>query len=63
MQQRLTVLARACLLGAVLALTACGDGPAEEAGEQIDESAEEAQDTAEEAGEEVEEAAGDDGDS
>lgn len=41
---------------AVLGLAACDDGPAEEAGEAVDNAAEQAGDTAEEAGEAVERA-------
>lgn len=45
------LLAAALALGLVLAVTGCGDddGPAEEAGEKIDEAVEEAGDKVEEA--------------
>jgi hypothetical protein len=46
---------RACLLSAVLVLAACDEGPAEQAGEQVDEAAEAAQEQAEEAGEQIQE--------
>lgn len=39
-----------------LALTSCGDGEAEAAGEKIDEAADDAQDALEDAGDEIEDA-------
>jgi hypothetical protein len=54
---RRTFLALAVAMPLAALLAACDDGPAENAGEAIDETAEEAGEAAEEAGEAAEEAA------
>ncbi|HSA79859.1 MAG TPA: hypothetical protein VLE23_03490 [Geminicoccaceae bacterium] len=53
---RRTLVSGAVVVPLALMLAACDDGPAENAGEAIDETAEEAGEAAEEAGERVEEA-------
>lgn len=52
----LRFLAITALFGSALMLSACDDGPAEEAGEAIDDAAEAVEDAAEEAGDAVKDA-------